>query len=409
MIPMIASSYTLACWMMSILYMFIGLPLGRRRSILLGDAFVIVGGSLQASSWSVGQIIAARVLCGFGIGLVSSTVITYMSEMSIHNYDRGRAAATLNIWLIGGVALAYWLDFGFTRMDNQVSWRVPIALQSLYGAISFVMMLMLPDTPRWYYEMGRNDEGDQVLAALHDLPLEAEPVQHVRQEIFDVIQLEGGDNKLNLLDIFWDRSRQKFGRRLRISFLVLAIQQNMGINVLVYFSTTILKNVGLDEFLQQLLAAVMNTVFWIGTWPLLPLMERWGRRPIMLWGAVGCTIAMAIFTAMNGVPNPTNATSWTAVAAVIAYLFIFGFAWVGVPWLYGPEIAPLKYRHLAGSFGAQGEWSMTFITVFAGGIAIEKAGWEIWFWQLGSCIVAIAFVYLMCPVSFATTEKYDMH
>ena len=104
-IPMIASSYTLACWVMSTLYMFIGLPLGRRRSILLGDAFVLVGGSLQASSWSVGQIIAARVLCGFGVGLVSCTVVTYMSEMSIHNHDRGRAAAVLNIWLIGGVAL----------------------------------------------------------------------------------------------------------------------------------------------------------------------------------------------------------------------------------------------------------------------------------------------------------------
>ena len=75
--------------------------------------------------------------------------------------------------------------------------------------------------------MGRNDEGDQVLAALHDLPVEAEPVQHVRKEIFDVISLEGSDSKLNILDIFWDRSKQKFGRRLRISFLVLAWQQNM--------------------------------------------------------------------------------------------------------------------------------------------------------------------------------------
>lgn len=147
---MIASSYTLACWVMSTLYMFIGLPLGRRRSILLGDAFVVVGGSLQASSWSLAQIIIARVLCGFGVGLVSCSVITYMSEMSIHNYDRGKAAATLNIWLIGGVALAYWLDFGFTRMENQASWRIPIAAQALYGAISASMMIALPDTPRWY-------------------------------------------------------------------------------------------------------------------------------------------------------------------------------------------------------------------------------------------------------------------
>ena len=85
--------------------MFVGRPLGRRRSILLGDAFVIVGGSLQASSWSVAQIITARVLCGFGIGLVSCTVLTYMSEMSINKVQRGNEAATQTIWLIGGVAL----------------------------------------------------------------------------------------------------------------------------------------------------------------------------------------------------------------------------------------------------------------------------------------------------------------
>ena len=80
-IPMIASSYTLACWVSSSAYMFIGQPLGRRRTILLGDGLVIVGGSLQASSWSVAQIIIARILCGFGVGLISCAVITYMSGM----------------------------------------------------------------------------------------------------------------------------------------------------------------------------------------------------------------------------------------------------------------------------------------------------------------------------------------
>ena len=104
-IPMIASSYTLACWVSSTIYMWIGQPLGRRRTILLGDAFVIVGGSLQASSWSVPQIIIARVLCGFGIGLISCAVITYMSEMSITKSERGMEAANQSIWLIGGVAL----------------------------------------------------------------------------------------------------------------------------------------------------------------------------------------------------------------------------------------------------------------------------------------------------------------
>lgn len=77
-IPMIASSYTLGCWVLSTVYIWVGNPLGRKRSILLGDLFVIVGGALQASAWSVAQIIIARVLCGFGVGFISCTVPTYV-------------------------------------------------------------------------------------------------------------------------------------------------------------------------------------------------------------------------------------------------------------------------------------------------------------------------------------------
>ena len=149
-IPMIASSYTLAAAVMSIIVTVVGMPLGRRNCILLGDALVIIGASLQASSWSVAQIIAARVLCGFGIGLISCTIPTYMAEMSIESKERGPEVAVQCAWLISGVALGYWMDFAFTRMNKQVSWRFPIAFQGCFALTSLCGMLFLPDTPRWY-------------------------------------------------------------------------------------------------------------------------------------------------------------------------------------------------------------------------------------------------------------------
>lgn len=233
---MIASSYTLGCWVLSTVYMWVGNPLGRKRSILLGDIFVVVGGALQASAWSVAQIVVARVLCGFGVGFISCTVPTYMSEMSTTKSERGPEVAKQCIYLINGVALAYWLDFGFVQLDNQASWRIPIAFQSLFAFVSFCGMALLPDTPRWYYARGKMDKGDDVLARLHGMPLDSEPVQRQKQEILDTIELEKTHARINLLDLLWDRSELKTGRRLRISFLILAIQQNMGINVLVYVS-----------------------------------------------------------------------------------------------------------------------------------------------------------------------------
>jgi hypothetical protein len=77
-IPMIASSYTLAAAVCSLAVTMLGMPLGRRGCILMGDAFVIVGAILQASAWSVPQIIVGRCLCGFGIGFISCSVPTYM-------------------------------------------------------------------------------------------------------------------------------------------------------------------------------------------------------------------------------------------------------------------------------------------------------------------------------------------
>ena len=121
-IPMIASSYTLAAAVCSLAVSVLGMPLGRRGCILMGNALVIVGASIQASSWSVPQIIVARCICGFGIGFISCSVPTYMAEMSIDSKERGPEVAVQCVWLISGVALAYWIDFGFTRMTNQVSW-----------------------------------------------------------------------------------------------------------------------------------------------------------------------------------------------------------------------------------------------------------------------------------------------
>jgi len=129
----------------------------------------------------------------------------------------------------------------------------------------------------------------------------------------------------------------------------------------------------------------------------------------MIWTAVVCSVCMLIFVVCIALPNPTLATNWTAVSFVIIFNFSFGYGWIGCPWLYGPEIAPLKYRHLGGAAGSTGEWLFSFITVFAGGIAIENIGWRIWIWQLVACIVAVFFIYFMCPeTSGKSLEEIDL-
>jgi len=226
---MIASSYVLAATVISFGVMFFGMHLGRRMCIILGNSCVIVGTAIQASAFGVPHIIVGRVICGFGIGFISSTSPTYMAEMSIDAKERGPEVAQQCSWLIFGIAVAYWVDFGFVQLNSQVSWRFPIAFQAFFAIISLAGMLILPDTPRWYYAQGRLTEGDDVLSRLHDLPVDHEAVQRQRKEILDSIELEEhGQNKLSLKTLVWDNTELRVGRRIRISFLILSIQQMMG-------------------------------------------------------------------------------------------------------------------------------------------------------------------------------------
>lgn len=166
-------------------------------------------------------------------------------------------------------------------------------------------------------------------------------MQQQRSEILDAIRLEdNGENKLDLKTLcFWDNTELRVGLRIRISFMILSIQQMMGINMLVYFSTTIFLNIGYSSSLSQLLAAVMNTGFWLGTLPTIWLIEKWGRRSIMIWTAVGCLLSMILFTTCIAIPNPSLAVNWTAVTGAILFNAFYGFGWVGCPWLYGPEVS----------------------------------------------------------------------
>ncbi|RFU34871.1 hypothetical protein B7463_g1442, partial [Scytalidium lignicola] len=409
-IPMIASAYTLAAAVCAIAMMFVGLPFGRRNCVLLGDGLIIVGGIIQSTAFSVPHIIVGRVIAGFGIGCVSSTVPMYLAEMSTEAKERGPQVAVTCALLISGVALAYWIDLGFTQLDSQVSWRFPIGFQAIFALCSAAGIFFLPDTPRWYYAMDRYSEGDAVLMRIYDLPLEHPKLQSTKIEMLASIALENEPkNKFQWHTLIWDNSRLKAGRRIRISFAVLSLQQLMGINMLVYYATIIFSNVGLSDFLSSVLAAVLMTIFAAGTYFTPSTIERIGRRPIMLWTAVVCTICITIFTILIALPNQSKATQWTAIAFLLVYIFSLGYGWEGCAWLYGPEIAPLKYRHLGGAAGAFGQWLFTFITVFGGGIGITASGWKIWLMPVICSAFTVGFVYFMCPETKGKTlEEIDL-
>lgn len=347
-IPVIASIYNLAAAIMSLAVTLFGMQLGRRKTILLGDFFICVGAILQASTFSVGQIIVGRVICGMGIGCIASAVPTYMAEMSLEAKERGpevcwqlallitgvvciySALLSCNILLTSPQALAYWIDLGFVAglETRPYLWRIPLALQMCFAIFS-AGLFFLPDTPRWYYYRGRIDEADACLARLHGLPVTHEHVQTQKMEVLASIDEE--DNAtFSLIQIFWDNSDYQVGRRLRTSFLILFAQQFLDINMLVYFATSIFLQLGYSPFLSGVLAAVMNTVFALSSYPPVWYIEKIGRRAMIFWTSLSCGACMVVYIVMTNLPHQTAATGWIAVAFILLYMVVFGFGWLGV-------------------------------------------------------------------------------
>jgi len=185
----------------------------------------------------------------------------------------------------------------------------------------------------------------------------------------------------------------------------------MAVNFLVYYSTIIFSSNGLDANLSAILGAVLNTLFWMGTIPTVWLLDRWGRRKLMLSTAIICTILMTVFVILLGIPNQSLGVKCAASGFIIAYIFFFGSGWNAAPWTYAPEIAPLEYRHIGGALNASGEWLWSFVTVFSSPIAVNNpsVGWRIWFWYLAFNALAIPFVYFCCPETKGKTlEEIDV-
>jgi MFS family permease len=169
--------YNLGCFVGALATIWIGDWLGRRKTIFVGSAIMVVGATLQTSAFSLGHLIAGRIITGIGNGMNTSTVPSWQSECS-KSHRRGQMVMIEGALITGGkphynppplklihiniltddtgVMMSYWIDFGFSYLEpSTVSWRFPIALQILFALIILMFIMGLPESPRWLIMKGK--------------------------------------------------------------------------------------------------------------------------------------------------------------------------------------------------------------------------------------------------------------
>lgn len=119
------------------------------------------------------------------------------------------------------------------------------------------------------------------------------------------------------------------------------------------------KNVGFSVQTSALYAGFIQLAFWLGTLPTLVVVDRYGRRPVLLFGSIGMTVSLILFTI--GIAIESKSGGYLALSMLFVYEFIFGTSWTPIPWLLAPEITPLSHRHIGGALSPGSEWLWTFV------------------------------------------------
>lgn len=344
------AAYNLGCFLGAIITIFISNPLGRKRMIILGTSIMVVGAILQASATTLPHLIVGRIITGLGNGGNTSTIPTWQSETS-RAHKRGKLVMIEGALITCGIMISYWIDLGFSFLDGSVAWRTPLAFQILFCIFILAFIWGMPESPRWLILQGREDDAREVLAALADKDLHDKEVQNEFVAIKDtVLEMSKG----SFSDLFTMGKDRNFHRTV-LGYTNQMFQQISGINLITYYAPVIYSGLGMSSFMSRLLAALNGTEYFIASWPAVFLVERVGRRKLMLFGAAGQAATMAILAGVNSQPD-----SPSCQVAAIVFLFVFNtffaIGWLGMTWLYPAEIMPLRIRAPANALSTSGQF-----------------------------------------------------
>ncbi|KAJ4178447.1 hypothetical protein NW755_013160 [Fusarium falciforme] len=380
----------LGAWLGAVLSGAIAELCSRKYGILIATTVFMLGVIIQATAVEAGHdsILAGRFITGMGVGSLSTIVPLYNSECAPPEV-RGALVALQQLAITFGIMISFWIDYGCnyiggTHVDTQsdAAWLVPICLQLAPALILFIGMIWMPFSPRWLIHHDRETEAREILADLRGLPTDHELIELEFLEIkaqslfekrslaerFPHLQALTASNifKLQFVSIrALFQSRAMF-KRVTVATVVMFFQQWTGINAVLYYAPQIFSQLGLSENTTSLLATgVVGIAMFIATVPAVLWIDRLGRKPVLIVGAIGmatCHIIIAVILAKN-IDNFHNhqAAGWAAICMVWLFVVHFGYSWGPCAWIIIAEIWPLSTRPYGTSLGASSNWMNNFI------------------------------------------------
>jgi sugar porter (SP) family MFS transporter len=322
---------------------------GRRRLLLLAAA-VYAGGALGAASApSAAALIAFRLVLGLAVGVSSVVVPLYLAEMAPTSV-RGALASLNQLMIAIGIFFSYVVTYALSGSGN---WRIMLGLAGVPAATMLAGLWFQDESPRWLAAHGRLEEARAVLTRTRepeDVPGEIAEIQRASQAV------SPRSGTLELLQ------SPALRRGLLLAAMLAVFQQLVGINTIVYYAPTILSAAGFGKSAAILNSVGLGSLSIITTLIAAGIVDRVGRRPLMLAGLVGMVASMAIIgslffgSALQGTDGKLIAVTCLAV-----FKAAFSLSWGPLVWVLLPELLPLQIRGTAMGAAVFLNWAANFV------------------------------------------------
>ncbi|KAI1391660.1 putative sugar transporter [Hypoxylon trugodes] len=408
-----SSCFFIGAFLGSIMAFIVGDKLGRRKTIALGLLFNLVGSTLQFASWYLPQMIIGRLVNGFGIGLTSTTTPVFLSECA-KPHLRGKLVSIGASSNVSMFALANWISYALYSQDGPFQWRFPLAFQVSFFFMITPFLLLVPESPRWLLLAGKELDALDVLSRLagKDVPIDDGQVTSEFRSIKVAIDLERED-RTPLMDVLCFRDKTHNFRRLILSCGTQFMQQFTGINALGFYLPTLLtQNVGFDQQMSRLIAAVNGTIYLVSAFGSLVFIDRFGRRKLMLSGAMLmglCHLIASLCLRESEIDISKRKIMGNVTTAMfIVYHCIFGISWASVPWVYSAEVNSLGWRTRGAAAATATNWLGGFVVTQFTKVGIDNLNWGLYLIFAAICFCCYPVVLLFYPeTSNRTLEDMD--
>lgn len=392
--------------------------IGRRMTIIMSCVVFIIGVILQTASTTVALLAVGRVIAGFGVGGVSSTIILYMSEISPKKV-RGATVAGYQFCVTIGLLLASCVDYGTKNRDDSGSYRIPIALQMLWAIILMIGLFLLPESPRFFVKKNQLDKAANVLATLRQQPADS---AYVQEELAEIVENHERESALIPTGNYFESWKQCFTGSLRdqssnlrrtiLGTSLQMMQQWTGINFIFYFGTTFFQELGTikNEFLISIITTLVN----VCSTPIsFFTVERLGRRVILLYGAAGMLVCEFIVAIAGTVDGHNHQTVSAMIAFICIYIFFFASTWGPGAWIVIGEIFPLPIRSRGVGLSTASNWLwnciIAVITPYMVGQDKGNLGPKVFFIWGSLCTCCLIYAYFLIPETKGLTlEEVDI-